>query len=192
MREAERCDVRISVSVHSHCSMDVHRITLFDEDQRCSVRHGASSDCSSTRAASSVYSNLLMRIALSTSRATIRELATSCSLNILSMTAMKHTGGHLLQRVLDILSNRFLPVFGIFDTGKGWHSQVCPCAIGGINTCHKMRHNLSLPTVTYICMRELPHFHHGPTTSFPALSADSDSSKWTRTHLCRWSSVHLG
>ena len=29
-----------------------------------------------------------------------------------------------------------------------------------------MRHSLSLPTVTYICMRELPHFHYGPTTSF--------------------------
>ena len=35
-------------------------------------------------------------------------------------------------------------------TLKGWHSQVCPRAIGGINTCHKMRHSLSLPTVTYI------------------------------------------
>ncbi len=29
-----------------------------------------------------------------------------------------------------------------------------------------MRHSLSLPTVTYICMGELPHFHHSPTTSF--------------------------
>ena len=29
-----------------------------------------------------------------------------------------------------------------------------------------MRHSLSLPTVTYICMGELPHFHHGPTSSF--------------------------
>ena len=124
-----------------------------------------------------------MIIALSTSPATIRELATSCSLNILSMTAMKHAGGNLLHRVLDILSNRFLPVFGTFDTDKGWHSQVCPCAIGGINTCHKMRHSLSLPTVAYICMRELPHFHHGPTTSFfltlsrfRLLQVDQDSS----------------
>ena len=55
----------------------------------------------------------------------------------------------LLHRVLDILLYRFLPVFGTVDTGKGWHSQVCPCAIGGINTCHKMRHSQSLPTVTY-------------------------------------------
>ena len=61
---------------------------------------------------------------------------------------------------------RFLPVFGTVDTSKGWNSQVCPRAIGGINTCHKMRHSLSLPTVTYICMGELPHFHHGQTTSF--------------------------
>ena len=72
----------------------------------------------------------------------------------------------LLHQVLDTLSYRFLPVFGTVDTGKGWHSQVCPRAIGGIDTCHKMRHSLSLPTVTYICMGELPHFHHGPTWSF--------------------------
>ena len=39
-------------------------------------------------------------------------------------------------------------------------------AIGGITTCRKMRHSLSLSTVTYICMGELPHFHHSPTTSF--------------------------
>ena len=58
------------------------------------------------------------------------------------------------------------PAFGTVDTGKGWHSQVCPRAIGGISTCHKMIHSLSLPTVTYICMRALPHFHHGTTTSF--------------------------
>ena len=57
-------------------------------------------------------------------------------------------------------------MFGTVDTGKGWKSQVCPRAIGGITTCHKMRHSLSLPTVTYICMGELPHFHHSPTTSF--------------------------
>ena len=29
---------------------------------------------------------------------------------------------------------RLLPVFGTVDTGKSWHSQVCPRAIGGINT----------------------------------------------------------
>ena len=57
-------------------------------------------------------------------------------------------------------------MFGTVDTGKGWKSQVCPRANGGITTCHKMRHSLSLPTVTYICMGELPHFHHSPTTSF--------------------------
>ena len=60
----------------------------------------------------------------------------------------------------------FLPVFGTVDTGQRWNSQVCPRAIGGNTTCHKMRHSLSLPTVTHICMRELPHFHHGPTSSF--------------------------
>ena len=64
------------------------------------------------------------------------------------------------------LSDLFLPVFGTVDTGNGWKNHVCPRAIGGITTCHKMRHSLSLPTVTYICMRELPHFHHSPTTPF--------------------------
>ena len=49
-------------------------------------------------------------------------------------------------------------MFGTVDTGKGWKSQV--------STCHKMRHSLSLPTVTYICMGEVPHFHHSPTASF--------------------------
>ena len=51
-------------------------------------------------------------------------------------------------------------MFGTVDTGKGWNSQVCPRAIGGITTCHKVRHSLSLPTDTYICMGELPHFHY--------------------------------
>ena len=73
----------------------------------------------------------------------------------------------LLRRVLDIHCQiDSSQCFGTVDTGKGWKSQVCPRAIGGITTCHKMRHSLSLPTVTYICMGELPHFHHSPTTSF--------------------------
>ena len=49
---------------------------------------------------------------------------------------------------------------------QGWNSQVCPRAIGGITTCHKVIHSLFLPIFTYICMRERPHFHHGPTSSF--------------------------
>ena len=73
----------------------------------------------------------------------------------------------LLRRVLDIHcqidSSQCLAQL---TSGKGWKSQVCPRAIGGITTYHKMRHSLSLPTVTYICMGELPHFHHSPTTSF--------------------------
>ena len=52
----------------------------------------------------------------------------------------------------------------------------------GITTCHKMRHSLSLPTVTYICMRELPHFimtrHHPFCTlsRFKLLQVDQSSS----------------
>ena len=57
-------------------------------------------------------------------------------------------------------------MFGTVDTGNVWKSQVCPRAIGGITTCHKMRYSLSVPTVTYICMGELPHFQHSPITSF--------------------------
>ena len=38
-------------------------------------------------------------------------------------------------------------MFGTVDTGKGWHSQVCPHAIGCITTCHKMRHSQSLQIV---------------------------------------------
>ena len=31
-------------------------------------------------------------------------------------------------------------MFGTVDIDKCWYSQVCPVAIGGIITCHKMRH----------------------------------------------------
>ena len=47
-----------------------------------------------------------------------------------------------------LLSNRLLPVFGTVDTDKGWDSQVCPRAIGGITTCRKMKPSRSLPTAT--------------------------------------------
>ena len=46
-------------------------------------------------------------------------------------------------------------MFGTVDTGKGWNSQVCSRAIVGITTCHKMRHSMSLPTVTCICISYL-------------------------------------
>ena len=83
-----------------------------------------------------------------------------------SLRAFHSSTHNLLNRVLDTLSYRFLPVFRTVDTSNGWNSQVFPRSIGGINICHKMRHSLSLPTVTHICMGELPHFHHCPTTSF--------------------------
>ena len=59
-----------------------------------------------------------------------------------------------------LVSNRFLPVFGTLDICK-----VCPRAIRDFATGHGMICSLSLPTVAYICMRELPRFHHGPTSS---------------------------
>ena len=51
-------------------------------------------------------------------------------------------------------------MFGTIDTGKGWNSN------WGQSTRHEMRHSLSLPTVTHICMRELPPFHYGSTSTF--------------------------
>ena len=60
------------------------------------TRVEASAAFSSTRAASSAYSNLLTRIALSASPTTIPELGTSCSLKILSRPAMKHTEGEYI------------------------------------------------------------------------------------------------
>ena len=82
------------------------------------------------------------------------------------LTKSKQTASRLKHRLhrFGHLQRISLPMFGTVDTDKAWHSQVCPPAIGG--TCHKMRHTLSLPTVTYICMRELSHFHHGATSSF--------------------------
>ena len=74
---------------------------------------------------------------------------------------------YLLRRVLDIHcqidSSQCLAQLtsARVGTARSVHVQ-----IGGITTCHKMRHSLSLPTVTNICMGELTHFHHSPTTSF--------------------------
>ena len=45
-------------------------------------------------------------------------------------------------------------------TARSVHVQ-----LGASTLCHKMRHIL-YTTVTYNCMGELPHFHHGPTSSF--------------------------
>ena len=75
---------------------------------------------------------------------------------------------------------------GTVDNGNGWDSQVCPRAIGFITTCYKMRHSrLSLCTVAYICMGELPYFHD-PTSSFlysqPIQPPPSEPWLW----LCRW------
>ena len=63
-------------------------------------------------------------------------------------------------------------MFGKGDTGKCWTSQVCPRAILGVAIilCHdKVKHRglvcLSPQSHIYICVCELPHFHHGPTPS---------------------------
>ena len=124
MREAERCNVSLGGSVHSRCPLDVHHLTLFDGDLHCSVHHGArasavtrveaSAAFSSTRAASSAYSNLLTRITLSALPTTMPELATLCSLKILSRPAMKHTGERT-----DVVS-----------AALGW-SKPCQCPADG-------------------------------------------------------------
>ena len=71
------------------------------------------------------------------------------------------------------------------DAGKCWHSHGCPRAIGGINTCHKMRHSQSLPTVTHICMSELPHFIMARQRPFCTLS------RFKLLHVDQGSSVPL-
>ena len=60
---------------------------------------------------------------------------------------------------------RLLPVFCTVYTGKGGIARSVHVQLGA-STRHKMRHSLSLPTVTCICMRALPHCYNGPTTSF--------------------------
>ena len=71
---------------------------------------------------------------------------------------------HNLHRVLDILldSSQCLAQLTLARVGiaRSVHVQL------GASTRHKMRHSLSLPTVTCICMRALPHCYNGPTTSF--------------------------
>ena len=75
-----------------------------------------------------------------------------------------HSSPHNLDRVIDILldSSQCLAQLTLARVGiaRSVHVQL------GASTRHKMRHSLSLPTVTCICMRELPHFYNGPTTSF--------------------------
>ena len=71
---------------------------------------------------------------------------------------------HVTQRVLDILldSSQCLAHLTLARVGiaRSVHVQL------GASTRHKMRHSLSLPTVTCICMRALPRCYNGPTTSF--------------------------
>ena len=75
-----------------------------------------------------------------------------------------HSSPHNLHRVIDILldSSQCLAQLTLARVGiaRSVHVQL------GASTRHKMRHSQSLPTVTCICMRELPHFYNGPTTSF--------------------------
>ena len=73
----------------------------------------------------------------------------------------------LLHRVLDIHcqidSSQCLAQLTSARVGK---ARSVHMQLGASPHCHKMIHSLSLPTVTYICTGELPHFHHSPTTSF--------------------------
>ena len=67
---------------------------------------------------------------------------------------------HNLHRVLDILldSSQCLAHLTLARVGiaRSVHVQL------GASTRHKMRHSLSLPTVTCICMRALPRCYNGP------------------------------
>ena len=85
----------------------------------------------------------------------------------------------ILRRVLDIYcqidSSQCLAQLIPARVGKARSVHV---QLGGITTCHKMRHGLSLPTVTYVCTGELPHFHHIPTTSFLHSQMHSQVKIW--------------
>ena len=84
-----------------------------------------------------------LRTALCERRQTDR-LKTNYSIDV---GTISNEGG-LLRRFLDIMLDRFLPLFGTVDTGTVWN----------ITTCHKMINSLYLPTVTYInnhiCIKE--------------------------------------
>ena len=83
-------------------------------------------------------------------------------------------------------------MFGLVDTGKGWNSQVCPRAIEGTTTCHRMRHSLSLPTVILHLCERASTFSSWLNIVLSALSADSSSSKWTRDHPYGWPRLYFG
>ena len=92
-------------------------------------------------------------------------LSLSLSLSLpLSIYLSVFPSPHNLHRVLDILldSSQCLAQLTLARVGiaRSVHVQL------GASTRHKMRHSLSLPTVTCICMRALPHCYNGPTTSF--------------------------
>ena len=93
-------------------------------------------------------------------------LSLSLSLSIFPsvFSVSAQSSPHNLHRVLDILldSSQCLAHLTLATVGiaRSVHVQL------GASTRHKMRHSLSLPTVTCICMRALPRCYNGPTTSF--------------------------
>ena len=62
-----------------------------------------------------------------------------------------------------LLLNRLLPVLATVDSDKGLDSQVCPHAIGGMNTCHKNEIVCLSPRLHTSVFRGLPHVRRDPT-----------------------------
>ena len=104
-----------------------------------------------------------LRHTLSLSLSLYLSLSLSLSLS-LRISVSAQSSPHNLHRVLDILldSSQCLAQLTLARVGiaRSVHVQL------GASTRHKMRHSMSLPTVTCICMRALPHCYNGPTTSF--------------------------
>ena len=102
-------------------------------------------------------------ISISLSISLYLSLSLSLSLSF-RVSVSAQSSPHNLHRVLDILldSSQCLAQLTLARVGiaRSVHVQL------GASTRHKMRHSLSLPTVTCICMRALPHCYNGPTTSF--------------------------
>ena len=77
-----------------------------------------------------------------------------------------------------------------------WHTQLTPTRVG-IARSAPVQLGASTHVIWWDIVRLSPQSHTSLRESFQifimaALSADLNSSKWTRAHLWRWPSVHLG
>ena len=109
--------------------------------------HAFATACALRRHTPSIYLSLSLSLSLS-----------------FRISVSAQSSPHNLHRVLDILldSSPCLAQLTLARVGiaRSVHVQL------GASTRHKIRYSLSLPTVTCICMRELPHFYNVPSAFF--------------------------